>query len=96
MKIGVTTWNVPYLRVMTRFSSFGREGNVLRGLCGRCSAQLYLTEQWAWGSKALEGQRTSEFEELMLELLVLWSKELKRLQGILVKLGLEAPQCAQL
>ena len=50
----------------------------------------------AVGPKALEGQRASESEELMLELLVLWSEELKRLEGILVKLGLEDPQCAQL
>ena len=52
-----------------------------------------MTEQWAWGAKALEGQRASESEELMLELLVLWSEELKRLEGGggLVKLVREAP-----
>ena len=62
----------------------------------RCSVQLYLTKQWAWGPKALEGQRSSEPEVLIQELLVLWSVELKRLVGVLMKLELEAPQCAQL
>ena len=62
----------------------------------RCSAQLYLTEKWVKGPKALEGQRASELEVLMLELLVLWSVDLKRLVGVLMKLELEAPHCAQL
>ena len=44
------------------------------------------------GSGGAEGKP----EVLMLKLLVLWSVELKILEGVLVKLGLEAPQCAQL
>ena len=54
----------------------------------RFSVHLYLTKQWAWGLKALEGQRTTKPKVLMLEL--------KRLEGVLMKLVWEAPQCAQL
>ena len=62
----------------------------------RCSAQLYLTEQWACWPRALDGWRASEPEVLELELLELWSVELKELVEELMKLESEAPQCAQL
>ena len=44
----------------------------------------------------MERQRASELVVLKMKLLEEWLVELKRLEGILVKLGLEAPQCAQL
>ena len=43
-----------------------------------------------------KGRGASKPTGLKLELLEEWPVELKRLEGILVKLGLEAPQCAQL
>ena len=62
----------------------------------RCLALLYQTEPWAWNTKSVERYRVSRLAVLKLELLEEWSVELKRLEGILATLGLEAPQRAQL
>ena len=68
----VVAENVRTVSMRARKSLAERVMNWGGGVVWRCSAQLYLTEQWAWDPKSVERQRASKPVVLKLELLEEW------------------------